>query len=446
MSRKKRSVHRYTPYTPIYSTSNDLPDVSSWVEWKQFYQRELANDKYGYETKFIDLVLSHVNNIIPSDVRYQYHFRDGLLSKNRYIDFLILNKDKGYCLAIELDGYGKMLGNAIGDNKDYDKFNDFIIRQNSLLKALYKHDETSKFNIIILRYTNKYFLNNTQNVISEILNTLYLQINLYKNGNKLVTTLDDYRQQIEELQNDVIYYKKNLDHAMNLIGTRDNIIKEMETEIAYYQHQVETASDTVSEINEASNPSTNPLFEPSEIILANNQLDGIKDDCEDKDYNTDISVLRIHLTDTGYAFEDLTEKDLLIEKLKSENAKLKWIEMKYKELTEPNYTKEKDLEVVKRNEILRVMAEESLRDTDETVSQNEIIFTQKEKEALAEVFKNSDEIDWNATRTALSKQPNRLKRKETKVNHPDDDTGIGLVFYTIIGFVLLIILLVAMEK
>lgn len=406
MLRKKRSVHRYTPYTPIYSTSNDLPDVSSWVEWKQFYQKELMNDKYGYETKFIDLVLSRINNINPSDVRYQYHFRDGLLSKNRYIDFLILNKDKGYCLAIELDGYGKMLGNATGDNKDYDKFNDFMIRQNSLLKALYNHNETSKFNIIILRYTNKYFLNNTHSVIREIINTLYLQTNLYKSGNKLVIEADDYKQQINDINREIVCYKENEYLLQQLLQDKEEYIKELETEISNYQY---------------SNL-------PTSIIIKNG------------DTGTDCA-------------DNLDEKDLLIEKLKSENAKLKWIEMKYKELTEPNDTKEKDLEVVKRNEILRVMAEESLRDTDETVSKNEIIFTQKEKEALAEVFKNNnDEIDcnWDATRTALSKQPNHSKKKEKQRNSHWDkdnkDSGLGFALYMIIIYALLIILLVAMEK
>lgn len=368
-----------------------MPNVSSWVEWKQFYQRELANDKYGYETKFIDLVLSHVNNIIPSDVRYQYHFRDGLLSKNRYIDFLILNQEKGYCLAIELDGYGKMLGNATGDSKDYDKFNDFMIRQNSLIKALYDNSETSKFNVIILRYTNKYFINKTRDVISEILNTLYLQTNLYKSGNKLVIEADDYKQQINDINREIVCYKENEYSLQQLLQDKEEYIKELETEISHYQH--------------------NNL--PTSIIIENGDTDCI---------------------------HNLDEKDLLIEQLKSENAKLKWIEMKYKELTETKEVTQKEPVATVNNVITNV--EKSLTSSDDY----EIVFTQKEKEALAEVFKNSDEIDWNATRTALSKQPNRLKRKETKVNHPDDDTGIGLVFYTIIGFVLLIILLVAMGK
>lgn len=415
MSFRKRSIHSQQRAKENTQRNQELKEqlahVTSWFGWKQHYQDLLANDKYGYETKFIDLVLSKVDNIQPNHVHYQYHFKQAN-GKNRFIDFLILNQEKGYCLAIELDGYGKMLGNSTGDNKDYDKFNDFMVRQNSLLKALYNHNETSKFNIIILRYTNKYFLNNTYSVIHEIVNTLYLQANLYSSRLVIKKDTTNYEQQVNMYQHDIIYYKEKTNDLNELVVSKDNHIKELEIQIAYYQHQLENnVSEVTPEKGEVNNSSIDNLFEPSEIILDVGQGDEIKDDNS----------------------ENLTEKDLLIEKLKSENAKLKWIEMKYKELTETKEVTQKE-PVATTNVVVS--------DIEKPVTNDDgykIVFTQQEKLALAEVFgNNNDEIDWEATRKALSKQPNRLKKKEKQEDSNDDN------FFTILGKIIIALVMIVL--
>lgn len=131
----------------------------NWNEWKIKHKDDLAHIA-GFEEKFVDNVLSKINLIAPEDVVPQYHFLDSK-GGNRYIDFMILNESKGYCLPIELDGLAKM----ITDNREYQKFNDFLERQNALI---------AKFGVV-LRYSNKKMLNESYSVIKEITDTLNRQ-------------------------------------------------------------------------------------------------------------------------------------------------------------------------------------------------------------------------------------------------------------------------------
>lgn len=121
-----------------------------WQQWK-YINKEKIQHIAGYEEKFVDEILSKIPEITPDDVIPQYHFTDSK-NGNRYIDFMILNKSKGYSLPIELDGYSKL------KNQIYEKFNDFLERQNDLIQQFG----------IVLRYTNKKAFNQTHTVITEI--------------------------------------------------------------------------------------------------------------------------------------------------------------------------------------------------------------------------------------------------------------------------------------
>ena len=111
----------------IKSYVNDFP-ANTWPSWKKRYAEQLKHVA-GFEEKFVDLVLSKISEIKPTDVIPQFNFKDSK-GGNRYIDFMIINEDKNYKLPIELDGYSKMVGN--GD--DYHRFNDFLERQNSMIR------------------------------------------------------------------------------------------------------------------------------------------------------------------------------------------------------------------------------------------------------------------------------------------------------------------------
>lgn len=128
----------------------------NWQQWKAKYHRELEHIA-GYEEKFVDLVLMNIPNLQPTDVIPQYHFKDSS-GKNRYIDFMIINQHKNWLLPIELDGYAKMVGNG----NDYERFTDFLERQNDIIKIFGK----------IFRFTNKEFLTKPKGVINTIISNI----------------------------------------------------------------------------------------------------------------------------------------------------------------------------------------------------------------------------------------------------------------------------------
>lgn len=128
-----------------------------WQQWK-YINKEKIQHIAGYEEKFVDEILSKIAEITPNDVIPQYHFKDSK-NGNRYIDFMILNREKGYSLPIELDGYAKI------NNKGYEKFNDFLERQNDLIKSFG----------VVLRYTNKKAFEQSHIVIREIQQALKAQ-------------------------------------------------------------------------------------------------------------------------------------------------------------------------------------------------------------------------------------------------------------------------------
>lgn len=128
----------------------------NWQQWKAKYHRELEHIA-GYEEKFVDLVLMNIPNLQPTDVIPQYHFKDST-GKNRYIDFMIINQHKNWLLPIELDGYAKMVGNG----NDYERFQDFLERQNDVIKIFGK----------IFRFSNKEFLTKPKGVINTIISNI----------------------------------------------------------------------------------------------------------------------------------------------------------------------------------------------------------------------------------------------------------------------------------
>lgn len=159
----------------------------NWEEWIVANKKEIEHVA-GYEEQFVRYILAKIPEIKPEDVIAQYHFRDSN-GRNRYIDFMILNKSKGYKLPIELDGYWKV--------QTYQEFDDMLKRQNDLVK-LYG---------VLLRYTNKKMELNPRGIIEEIRNTLHLQ-----STNQLSekVTKEQTAKRFEEYQSQLATYKKQL--------------------------------------------------------------------------------------------------------------------------------------------------------------------------------------------------------------------------------------------
>ncbi len=130
--------------------------ISIWNEWIRKHAEEMAHIA-NFEIKFVLEVLSKIPEIDPEDLIPQYPFYDAQ-KKLRRIDFLILSPEKGFALAIELDGYSKI--------QSYSDWEDLFVRQNALLESL---------NCMLLRYANRLWLNKPKHVIAEIRDTLRQQ-------------------------------------------------------------------------------------------------------------------------------------------------------------------------------------------------------------------------------------------------------------------------------
>lgn len=213
--------------------------MNAWERWKVENKKNLEHPA-GYEEKFVDLVLSKIDNISPKDVISQYHFLDQN-NKNRYIDFVIKNSEKGYFLPIELDGLAKFLENG---EANYYRFQDFLKRQNALIK---------KFGVV-LRYSNKDMFNDTSYIVREITETLKLQ-SLGKIEKKSVE--EEYKSIIQKYKKEIDIIEKRESQKISLLEEKLNkAMKQAETsteneaalagEISIYKEKIKELQITAS--------------------------------------------------------------------------------------------------------------------------------------------------------------------------------------------------------
>jgi hypothetical protein len=132
--------------------------VPNWEEWKVENAHKLVHPM-GFEARFVDLILSRIPIIDPSDIIPQFDFVDDR-GRARRVDFMIVNEEKGYLLPVELDGFRKS-----DDHAESKHWNDFLERQNALV---------SSFGVV-LRYSNAQMFNNGVTVRAEIAKTLSIQ-------------------------------------------------------------------------------------------------------------------------------------------------------------------------------------------------------------------------------------------------------------------------------
>lgn len=226
--RPKTSSHSYNTYHKVSSAYSSI-QVTDWASFKQRYHQELTQE-FGYETQFVDLILSKIPNLSPLDVCPQYHFSD--VSGNRYIDFVILNAQKGWKLAIELDGLAKMIGKEwVSNHKEaYRRFDDFLRRQNEIVALGFE----------VLRFSNKTMFNQSNYVINCIVSALEKQSEL-KNSQVDVDNIEEY-QGYECNNEEILIHTKLVNsihsasyiiniHDLNIVIGLNNQIQEQETKI-----------------------------------------------------------------------------------------------------------------------------------------------------------------------------------------------------------------------
>ena len=121
----------------------------AWQSWIAGHSSEMQHP-VDFEVRFVKEILTQIPEVTPDSVYPQYPFLDSE-GRIRRIDFLISDPAKGFAIAIELDGFTKL--------KEYKDWEDFLYRQNELL---------ANVKCQLLRYANKYWLNNPKKVIAEI--------------------------------------------------------------------------------------------------------------------------------------------------------------------------------------------------------------------------------------------------------------------------------------
>lgn len=204
---------------------NDIK-VTDWQSFKLRFSEQIKHI-VGFEEMFIDNILANIPEISALDVIPQYHFKDE--TGNRYIDFMIINKDKGWCLPIELDGYSKMVGNG----NEYNIFNDFLTRQNAIIKQFG----------LVLRYTNKTMINNPKNIINEIRDTLHKQANKQSidevEKRHRQALISDYHKEIEELR----AFKKQTINQNQDIKAISNQINDIQQQLNNRNAEIDTEEE-----------------------------------------------------------------------------------------------------------------------------------------------------------------------------------------------------------
>ncbi|MFJ7884685.1 hypothetical protein ACIQYF_14500 [Pseudomonas sp. NPDC096917] len=179
---------------------NNSQHKNQWTQWIE-ENKHLMVHPVNFELRFVEQILTRIPEINPSHVKTQFPFKDQN-SGNRRIDFMIINEQKGIRLAIEIDGLGKIQNQDQSVN--HNRWNDLLSRQNGLLRAL---------GCMLLRYSNKTWLNEPKFVIQEIRSELLKQefdyssavkakLRIANEKNRLEREITQKNLKIAELQKD----------------------------------------------------------------------------------------------------------------------------------------------------------------------------------------------------------------------------------------------------
>lgn len=224
----------------------------NWEKWASSNAHKI-ND--GFERDFVNIVLSEIKKINPDDVCAQYTFKDSI-GKFRRIDFLIKNVNKGYFLAIELDGARR------GNNETQAQWSDFLQRQNDLLELVGP----------LLRFSNSQMFKNARNVIHRIEKTLVEQEKQFHSHNALLSEYKAKENRLNELEN-ILYSSNNEIFRLKSISTSQNEYKELERELIStknkYEVQLQLVESAKIEITDDKSRNLEYALNESEIKIQN---------------------------------------------------------------------------------------------------------------------------------------------------------------------------------
>lgn len=192
----------------LYSEGSKCILVEIPNKWHQFVHEHKNDleDNHGFECRFFCQVLTRLPNLSPTQLQYQYPFKD-TLGKNRRVDFAIIDGSKK--IAIEVDGFDKT---GFGSTKE--TFDDFLKRQNALVLQGWQ----------VLRFANVYFVRNSDECI-KLLNAHinYLHSNTEKSRAEFESKIKEIEKstytKIEQLQNEV----KRLSSQPNSVSSSQSI-------------------------------------------------------------------------------------------------------------------------------------------------------------------------------------------------------------------------------
>lgn len=236
-----------------------------WQRWKMMHASDLQQHRYGLEERFVDTILSEIEPHIlsPDDVMTQYHFVDDM-GQNRYIDFMIINKERGYCLPIEIDGLTKI--QREDKTLNYVKYNDMWWRQNALM---------TQFGAL-LRFTNNQVRDYPDKVKEQIVG--YLQI---QEEAKTYRTLDEQsakHQMQQAIESVNILFLKNAELNKQVLE-QENTLNQYHALLQQYQDTVSMLTQQGMSVQQTMTVETIKTSEPihdtsldTEVLMQQIQL------------------------------------------------------------------------------------------------------------------------------------------------------------------------------
>ncbi|MBO1326785.1 hypothetical protein [Acetobacter garciniae] len=149
----------------------------------------------NFEVLFAEQVLSQVSGLDPEDVKPQFPFRDRE-NRQRRIDFMIDNSQKGLSLAIEVDGYTKNRGMSSMEHDDA------LMRQNSLIANL---------DCKLLRFSNQQWRYYPDKVIEEIHELIKMQMQKFNEKIEEKKSREESKINIENMASSIGIIKTKIE-------------------------------------------------------------------------------------------------------------------------------------------------------------------------------------------------------------------------------------------
>ena len=250
LNKRKRQLDNYRTEDP------------RWISWMNINKKKISD---GFEWEFVGEILAEVNLLHPDDLIAQSPFKDRN-GKNRRMDFRIFNKQKGYDIGIEVDGTYKDVNHV--------NWKDFLLRQNSL------QDNVR----LLLRFSNKHFLNDPNDVIREISQQLAKQRAHHKNEENIIRQrvlrekeLKDARAELEAEREEIKAREQSLSTTADNQEQRDRAFRILEQQVEGKQEEITRLSNGLALIQKEAKAEAKAIF-TSQLDKAERRAETLKKD------------------------------------------------------------------------------------------------------------------------------------------------------------------------